>query len=463
MRMKVDHYLNLFIIILLLSSCHHTSNRSTEYVVSGGKKINNVLCPSAYNDVIVPIDNLKSDPKKISEMTFQSIMEFMDKTGVTSIPELLNALPNYYQNNFSLVEHTRGEGQSDVNFPRIVLFGSDGRFLLNVGTKPEDPKYDLLDGAELNDKTGKWDFSQIDFTGEKPVLHKEPKSCQRCHGSDNPRPIWGSSLDWPGVFGDNEAPGLTGDALSIRHIKRMNEIKFGHGGSARFNFLKWLENEDLKSGGFRRIADNAFGPELLVSNLIIGSAVGRGAFLTIKSKNPDRFADMRTELLLLAYDRENKKLEEQYHKRILSKLQPQDTIRPILDAVLYDLGVDVNELFSLETLAQEEAPDPSWSLGDGDLYEQVYLQVLDDLSKNDSQVRNILSSTPIKFPVFNCPDVVKNIQNLIDYKMLHLYHLKGRARYEVNKVYYPLEAERIYDLVLEPVEDKLYPYLLSQI
>lgn len=434
------------------------------YTSNGGRIINNKTCPDSYNDIIVPTDSLKKNKTSLDQLTFPTVMEFMRNENITTITGLLNALPMHYRTNFSLVEATRGEGQSDVNFPRIVLFGPDGRFLLNVGTKPEDPKYNLLDGAELDEKTGRWIFSQLDFTKRKPMLISEPKACLRCHGSKEPRPIWGTSLDWPGVFGDNEAPGPSGDALSNRHIKRMNEIKSGHGGSDRFDFLVWGENEKFRSGGFRRIANNAFGPELIVSNLVIGSAAGRGAFLRLKNKKPQLYCELREELLLLAYHQENAEiLDKSEYEAIMSKITNQDTLDTPINKLLRTLGLDAKESFSLATLAEEEPPQPDWSLGDGDMYEQIYLQVLHDLAQNDPEVKRILSTTPSKFPIFKCPDVVNNVMELVEHKMLHMYELRGKDRYEVNKVYYPLEVERVFDLVLAPVETKLCKHLKKKI
>lgn len=456
--------LHLLLIALVGISCEKSS-QLIPVVSNGGVMVDDMLCPDVYNDVIIPLSDLsEGDMSGYPEMTFQGIMKYMEQEGIVTITALLNKLPPYYRNNFSLVEHTKGEGQSNLTFPRIVLFGPDGRFMLNVGTKPDDPKYNLLDGAELDAATGEWVFSQLDFTGKKPVLIDRPLECNRCHGSSDPRPVWGTSLDWPGVFGDNEAPGLTGDALSESHLNRINEIRSGNGGSDRFDFLEWKKEETLRFGGFRRIADHAFGAELLVSNLVMGAATGRGAFLRMKHRKPEAYEDLKEALLLLAYQERGYQVLSQYdYDRIVSKLNDYGMGDISVNGIFGVMGVNVFEAFSLGTLAEEEKPDPSWSLGDGDLYEQVYLQVLEDLSRSDPKVREILESTSAELPIFNCPDIANNIQELVDYKMLHLYQLKGHARFEVNKHYYPLEVERIFDVVLAPVVKELTAHLAAKI
>jgi len=342
-----------------------------------------------------------------------------------------------------------------------VLFGSDGRFLMNISTKPNDPKYDLLDCAELNSITGLWEFSQLDFTSNEVKLHKNPKSCLRCHGK-TPRPIWGSNMDWPGVFGDNEAAGLNGEALSPRHAITMNKIRKKPSYSDRFNFLLWSEKR-LTSGGFRHIANNAFGVELLVSNLAIGSAHARGVFLRLKNTFPKRYLMLREVLLLLGYEHTHKgTLTASEKKKINNIIYKYGEKTKGIDGLLKILGVDANIAFSLGTIAQDETPRKNWSLGAGDIYDQILLQVLDHLYKDDKAIERILTCTANTSKIFGCNDLGKTVKDVIDYKMLHLFHLQGSARYEVNKVFYPQDVENIKEKVLSPILNKIIPYLKTK-
>ncbi|MBW1294437.1 hypothetical protein [Aquimarina litoralis] len=430
-----------------------------EYVSTGGIVKGKILCPQEVNDVIVNLESLNPMTKVGEpEMSIDGVMKFIQENEISLMTDLLNHLPSHFKNNFSLVEHTKGEGQSNLRFPRIVLFGSDGTFLMNISTKPDDPKYDLLDCAELNEDSGFWEFSQFDFTAEKPQLHRNPSSCIRCHG-DNPRPVWGSNMDWPGVFGDNEAAGPNGEALSYRHVVRMKEIIEGNTYSDRFDFLKWSD-QPLTSGGIRRIADHAFGAELLVSNMAMGTATARGVYTRIKKKTPSLYKEMREVLLLLGY--------EHMVPNILSDIEKQEINKIIksfggqkgnLDEAFRILGVDPKEAFSLGTLAKEEEPKTDWSLGAGDLYEQVFLQVLYDLIIEDEKAYQILVAVPNSPGVFGCEGLGNNIKEVVDFKMLHMHQLLGSARYEVNKVYYSQDAENIKEKVFIPLYDKLVPYL----
>lgn len=434
-----------------------------EFISTGGVVREKLTCPSEVNDVIVDLKTLNLSPKNDElEMTIEGVMRFIEKNRISTITDLLNSLPAHFRNNFSLVEHTKGEGQSNLRFPRIVLFGSDGTFLMNISTKPDDPKYDLLDCAELNEDSGVWEFSQFDFTDQQPQLHRNPSSCVRCHG-DNPRPVWGTNMDWPGVFGDNEAAGPNGEALSYKHVLRMKEIMNGNTYSDRFDFLTWSDQQ-LSSGGIRRIADHAFGAELLVSNMAMGTATARGVFTRIKKNKSSVYKEIREVLLLLGY--------EHMVPNILSDAEKQkinDIIKEFggqqgdLDDTFRVLGVEPTEAFSLATLAKEEEPKTDWSLGAGDLYEQVLLQVLYDLIYEDEKAHQILVSVPNTPGIFGCDGLGNNIKEVVDFKMLHMHQLLGSARYEVNKVYYSQDAENIKEKVFIPVYKKLAPYLKSKV
>ncbi len=470
MKLVSSCFGSLLVVVLLLGCNSETNvkNKSIvqsqeDYISTGGKLRGKLLCPTSVNDVIVKLNSLKPAANEGEpEMTIKGVMDFIQKNNITSITDLLNRFPKHYRNNFSLVEHTKGEGQSNLRFPRIVLFGSDGTFLLNISTKPDDPKYDLLDCAELNEDTGVWEFSQFDFTENKPKLHISPESCIRCHG-EKPRPVWGTNMNWPGVFGDNEAAGPNGEALSYRHVLRMKEIIAGNTYSNRFDFLKW-SNQELTSGGIRRIADNAFGAELLISNLAMGTATARGVFVRMKKEHPQKYMDLREALLLLGYEHMVHGILSDVEKDNIGNLiKTYGGVNGGLNDVLEVLGIDAEESFSLSTLAKEEDPQTDWSLGAGDLYEQVFLQVLHDLAKDDDDLMDILLSVPNTPGIFGCDDLGKNIKEVVDFKMLHMHKLLGSARYEVNKVYYPQDVENIKEKVFIPIYNQLAPYLKKKI
>ena len=214
--------------IVLFIGCKSTTNNkpknitlpvsSINYISSGGIQGDRILCATAANDVIVPLDSLDSPPKAGEPlMTVEGIEQFINENQIDSVTEVLNALPIHYRTNFSLIEKSKGSSLSSLEYPRMVLFGSDGRVLLNFGTDKKDPSYKTLNVAELHEDTGRWEFSVFDFKNDKVKLQRNPNSCKSCHGNIL-RPIWGTNLDWAGAFGDNVAAGPQGEALDTKHL-----------------------------------------------------------------------------------------------------------------------------------------------------------------------------------------------------------------------------------------------------
>ncbi len=441
---------------------------------SGGIPNDIDLCPKSPFDTIVPIkalDTFETEGK--TPLSIEGVYDFMQINDINTIDELINHFPNSLRTNFSLVEHTRATGQSNLDFPRIVLFGSDGRFLLNIGTKPDDPMYNKLDVAELNSQTGKWEFSVFDFDESPPKLVRNDPSCIECHGNNNSRPVWGDFQEWTGVFGDSVVDGPRPEALDDTHAVKMNEIYLGKGGSPRFDFLIW-KPALMHRGGFREIAHHDFGPELLLSNIVMGSANALGAYLRLSQKYPDRYRDMRKKMLLSYFKKRSSSVRypikinhskatveysTEMNKKISERLKSLDLLDSTLDKQLFELGLDTTEAFSMATLHETETPDTSWSLAVADQYDLLMLQILNEMRDDDAEINRLLTQTALEFPIYGCPDVAGNISELIDFKMLHLFYLSGESKYEVNWVYYPKDVDDVYDQVFLPISLELIDYL----
>ncbi|GLS24441.1 hypothetical protein GCM10007877_01520 [Marinibactrum halimedae] len=448
---------------------------------SGGVVNEKEMCPKTPFDTITPVANLNPPaPTGTPEMTISGVDDFIQQNNITTIDALLKTFPDHYRTNFSLVEHTRATGQSDLEHPRIVLFGSDGRFLLNIGTKPDDPLYNALDVAELNTTTGHWEFSVFDFSQEKPILTRNDPSCNECHGSQNSRPVWGSFQEWTGVFGDSFVDGPRPEALDDTHADKMNRIIFEKDDTPRMDFLLW-EPVPLVRGGSRLIARHDFGPELLLSNIAMGSANALGSFLRLSQKQPENYRALRKALVLAYYKKRSEKnryfVKVNHSKEIwnYSNLM-KDKVRKTLsesqagfngydelslDNLLSSLQLETSEAFSLATLHSTETPNPNWNTTTSDLYDLLMLQVLDDLRSEDTNVDTILAKTKPGYGVFECPDTAATIADLVDFKMLHLFQLAGESRYDVNWVYYPKDVDDIYDQVFLPIAEELIPYLVE--
>jgi hypothetical protein len=268
---------------------------------------------------------------------------------------------------------------------------------------------------------------------------------------------------WDGVFGDNIAPGPQGEALDAKHMERINEIKSGQGKSPRFDFLVW-DDEPLHRGGKRKIAHHVFGAELLLSNIAMGSATARASYVRLTQNSPEKYKALREELLLAYYLKKGNAFLDIKQMTAFKKIAKKSAIESTdLDSLLAALGLDTNEGFSLATLATREKSNPTWSMGKGDLYDMLMLQILNDLRKDNKAIATMLKQRKTPESIVDCPNTAANLADIIDIKMLHLFYLQGDARYQVNQKFYLLDGEDIYDRVFIPISSQLIPYLKNHI
>ncbi len=403
---------------------------------------------------------------KLEELRFQDtstiqledLQEWVNTKRVQTVEELMFALPDVYRRNFSLVEHTKALGQSDLNSPRIILFGEDGHLLFNISTMEKAVTYDKVDGMILDKKSGDWELFQLDFTNKNIEVRRSPQECFRCHGEKHPKPLWGSSNEWPGVFGDNEAKGPNGEALSLRHLNKMNEIKDKKVTNKRLLSLEWDTLQQLRSGGVRKIKNNRFGAELIVSNQFIGSSVSLGIYQRMKNKDQELLKELSIPLLLLT---------AQQHDSISlgsitqSKLKQNTGLE--IDALYSKLGIEPSFDFSIKDSKENSTTDKFWRLGKGNIYEQIALQLLYDLSNEDKQIYQLLNSTKTEVHCVSKDHTINNLLELVHHKMQYMYLLSGKGKANIAEEYLPLDDDEVYLSILKPIYQKLqHLYVMEQ-
>ena len=188
------------------------------------------------------------------------------------------------------MEETRTEGLADVDNPRLLLLGSDMRFLIALATHPNDAKRETIDMAELVEGTGFWKFRSLDMSTTPPTLSPDDASCIGCHGSP-PRPIWGSYPDWPGAFGEDN------DILTSAQATALNEILAAQAASDRFHSIELLDHYD--SGQIFSLPGRVYPYTNTITNMELGAAVADGIYTRIK--NSPLYDLVWRELLLMSY------------------------------------------------------------------------------------------------------------------------------------------------------------------
>ncbi|ANQ51503.1 hypothetical protein MY04_4159 [Flammeovirga sp. MY04] len=395
-----------------------------------------------------------------STVQLSDIEHWVKEKKVNSVEELLLAFPEVYRRNFSLVEHTKALGESNLEFPRIVLFGEDGHLLFNISSKKDDPTYQKVDGMELNNTTGNWELFQLDFAQNPIAVRRSPGECFRCHGQENPKPLWGTSNHWEGVFGDNEAPGPNGEALSIRHIKRMNEIKNRETDEERLLLLEWEEDEKLRSGGIRKIKGNRFGAELIVSNQLMGASIVKGIYQRMKLKigaNKERYF---LPLILLTANQHDSMTLGSITQKNIKKSFPHSNLD--IDHIYQELSIHPSFDFAINDSKENQITNKFWQLGKGNIYEQLALLMLYDLNKQNREIHELLRSVPVEFHCQSKDHTISSMDELITHKVKYSYVLSGAGKAKVAEHYLPLDDDEVYLSVLQPIFQQLQVYYMQE-
>ena len=127
--------------------------------------------------------------------------------GVETVDQFIGKLPALYKERFSMVFESDSPARAHVSgqYPRIVSWGPDGRFIFSWNTDPAAPA-SFRNGVEfLRRGSTEWSAGSIDFSGATPVV-TEPESCKTCHGPLN-KPLWGAYSHWDGTDYDSESFG----------------------------------------------------------------------------------------------------------------------------------------------------------------------------------------------------------------------------------------------------------------
>ena len=126
-----------------------------------------------------------------------SLDRFLDE--VNTVEQFIAALPALYKERFAMVFASESPARDHVssNYPRILSWGGDGRFIFSWNTDPAAPAQ-FRNGVEfLRRGDSEWSAGIIDFSARTPTV-TEPAFCQTCHGPLN-KPLWGGYTHWEGT------------------------------------------------------------------------------------------------------------------------------------------------------------------------------------------------------------------------------------------------------------------------
>jgi hypothetical protein len=415
-------------------------------------------CPVDWRDAGTPIDDPQPiAPPGVPEAGIDGLHAFVTEAGIADLETLLGTLPDWLLDSHVLMESTQTTHPASVAHPRVLLFGSDARFLMAFGSDPADPAREVLDLAELRDD-GHWKLRALDFGASPPALSPDDSACTSCHG-DPPRPFWGSYPSWPGAFGAEQ------DLVTAAQATRLNEIRADPTASDRLFALDVpppFGGGAWEAGDIIRLPGRAYPYTNTVFNLELGAAVADGAFRRLRAA--PQFPELRDELLTLSYCalRDGAAYVASGARDAVAGTLGAAGVSPASrDALYRHLGVDPDQTFSLDRLAHEP-PDASWNVSTDSLPGLVNLLLLHDWMREDPALLQLLEAQPDLPSPFNagCFD---HVADAIRHRIHLGWTLRGEARQASRAAGMDLDLLRATQGVLDPVQGALCPFLYERV
>jgi hypothetical protein len=371
--------------------------------------------------------------------------------------------------NYAFVAETRALGQTSTEEPGLVLFGSDGRFMMNIGTIPNSPLYEVVDITYLSE-AGDWEFKSLDFRSNPPTLSPNGGhngACRECHGkggvnSNGPmKPFWGDYLEWPGFFANTGGS----EKVSPQQATVLTRIQNGTQNPERFHSIIIKDRYFFKPGRYIDLPERTYGINLTVANNEIGSAAAESIYKRVKRSS--LYSGLKEEYLALAYCAGIGKVSQEARSNItdlVKSLGGSPNGSSNWQDIINLWGLDPLHEFPLHKMTNESTTlnDTRWNAGSGLLHDQLSLLVLLDLAEQNSEVNAILRNNPPSWKMRGCDDPFNNQKDYLAHKVYANFTLKGNARQLARFYYFDTNYTRLHR-TMDYVENELCDLLTSDI
>jgi hypothetical protein len=139
---------------------------------------------------------------------YQSVRTLIEANpNIQRIDQLLEHLDENILNNYLLLHRSNSLQQASLDFPRVILFEGDARFIMAFNGDPKLGGYNRLEMIQFNQAQNQFEFYEARFpeSNNGPVVfsEKNPEECQSCHRADL-RPNWDAYPFWKDAYGSIE-------------------------------------------------------------------------------------------------------------------------------------------------------------------------------------------------------------------------------------------------------------------
>ena len=321
------------------------------------------------------------EPPTQDELDIDALVAGAESGALTSVDDLILALPAEQRASVVLVAETKSLHEADVSSPRLLFFGPDARLLVAVSSDPSDPRYETAELMELDEEEGAFRLAAIRF-GEDGARVEGQEQCTGCHGA-TPRPIWGSYPVWPGAFGESDEA-LTAEerrALTPENVERAPRLRFAR---EALGDRYWLE---ARSDGSPNASLNAeLGPRV-------------ATWLVERARASARFERFAPALIALP---QCGAVDDERVRAVVGAMREAISAEALGTRgydweTIYDLwGLDVTRDFAIDSRvdrisASDDAALGLWNSGAAYLDDLVRFLVLDELAESDPPLAVVLA------------------------------------------------------------------------
>lgn len=184
--------------------------------------------------------------------TVEDVQRLLAQPDVKTADDLLQRLPEDLRTDPVLMYSSQSLQEASPQAPRAILFGKGGsyygggrddldRLFVAFNGDPKARNFDSFEMIQFRAKTGKFEFSKIQFkNGKRPLFISAPPECVRCH--DHPgHPNWTAYAVWAGAFPSEDGFGQSGE----NEKKMYDDFYTKSRSTGRYRFLKLRTAEEL--------------------------------------------------------------------------------------------------------------------------------------------------------------------------------------------------------------------------
>jgi hypothetical protein len=344
-----------------------------------------------------------------TQPTFDELLDHIQTKKIKTIEGVLACLPKDFREYNVMVYDSKGTGHSSYEFPRVIFYGDNGKFVVAVYTDPKEDGFFEMETISFSENESASTLRDLIFDPEAQELPKasgrNPEECLVCHKTD-PRPNWNDYAFWPGAFGsvdDNpskETSGMEVRWLNQHRLSRSGRMSFIENFDALFDREEG-ETDRFHSGRVKSLPNARFAHKLMELN---AKRIAR------KIMNHPKYNELRYLFLGISMAcpdivdkpavKWNKKVASDWAKfyEVSKKEHSQSYIKNPEGTVFTDNSVIVPLRF---LFAQENLDTSDWSLGFKDEWKfsnpaaGFYEGITRELMKKDSALSSM--SSVIKF------------------------------------------------------------------